>query len=450
MTDNIFQKFFNEDMIKDIMNVNLNKDIEKCLFDYQCLHVINLIASLSTNNIIIDGSDTGTGKTFCSIAVAKQLNLKPFIICPKSVINCWYEVCEKFNCESYGIVNYETIKNLMMYEDKKNINRIPCKYLTKNKNTYLWNLPKDAILIFDEVHKCTNKKTQNGQLLLASKNVKKSILLSATLADSNKSFLIYGYLLNFYKKLNQGRSWLNSFIKSNKSFNSMIYPKYGSRLIISDLKEKFPQNHITSNSYNLDPVIEQDIDTYFKYIDDKLKLINDKKLDKNEQNRTLAKITKVRIKIEKLKIDIFVELAKQYLKEGKSVIIFVNFLKTLHKLAEIFDSTCLIYGDQTNSERQINIKEFQTNQKKLIICIMKSGSQSINLHDTDGNHPRVSLISPSFSSIDLKQALGRAYRANTKSPVLQHIIFSANNCEKSISKSLQDKLSYQSNINDQL
>jgi superfamily II DNA or RNA helicase len=47
------------------------------LLEYQKSHVDKLIKSLNKYNIAIDASDTGTGKTYCALACAKQLGLKP-------------------------------------------------------------------------------------------------------------------------------------------------------------------------------------------------------------------------------------------------------------------------------------------------------------------------------------------------------------------------------------
>ena len=51
----------------------------------------------------------------------------------------------------------------------------------------------------------------------------------------------------------------------------------------------------------------------------------------------------------------------------------------------------------------------------------QAGGTGLSLHDVNGEHPRVSLISPSFSAIDLKQALGRIHRAGAKSPAVQKL-----------------------------
>lgn len=62
-------------------------------------------------------------------------------------------------------------------------------------------------------------------------------------------------------------------------------------------------------------------------------------------------------------------------------------------------------------------------------------------------HPRVSLISPTWSSIDLVQALGRVHRAGGKSKSLQRIIYTADTVEEKIADKLQYKLLNINSIN---
>jgi len=83
----------------------------------------------------------------------------------------------------------------------------------------------------------------------------------------------------------------------------------------------------------------------------------------------------------------------------------------------------------------------------LILCNIKVGSVGLSFHDKYGV-PRVSLISPSCSSIDLTQALGRIYRAGAKTPALQRIVFCANTYEENICENIKEKLNFMSKLND--
>jgi hypothetical protein len=55
---------------------------------------------------------------------------------------------------------------------------------------------------------------------------------------------------------------------------------------------------------------------------------------------------------------------------------------------------------------------------------MRAGGVGISLHDIIGDHPRVGLHSPTWSAIEMKQAIGRLYRADAKSHTKQRIVYS--------------------------
>ena len=60
----------------------------------------------------------------------------------------------------------------------------------------------------------------------------------------------------------------------------------------------------------------------------------------------------------------------------------------------------------------------------------------------------MSLIVPSYSSIQLIQALGRIHRAGSKTPCTQRIIFCSGTMEEHIVKKLKEKINNLSSIND--
>jgi Rad3-related DNA helicase len=177
--------------------MTLSEKIKKILLSYQLNNVENIIRILNNNDTCLDASDTGTGKTYSAIATCASMNMIPLIICPKAVMRVWQKVCQLFNVKPFMIVNYETIKQMKMYD--KNGNRILCPYVQyddKNKK-YIWkNLEDNIIFIFDEVHKCNNMDTFNGKLLISAKDVgKKVLILSATVCDTEEKFKIFAYIL---------------------------------------------------------------------------------------------------------------------------------------------------------------------------------------------------------------------------------------------------------------
>ena len=440
------------------VNINLKNEVSEKLYDYQIMHVFNLMSALRTNNCTLDASDTGTGKTFCALALCKQLNLRPFVICPKTVMPHWRNVCNIFNIQPLGIVNYECIKTGKYYN--KIGERVDCNFIKVTEDDinieFKWNLPKYALLIFDEAHKCKNIKTINAKLLLSAKSERKVLMLSATLSDKPKTFHIFGYMLGCYKKLTQGKNWISGMLLEDQlhigskdnylsAINRYLYPNKGSRMRIAELKDKFPENQVCADAYYLEESEKEKVNRSFKNILQYKDLITSA-LDTDSNDKILGEIVKARMEIEKAKIPIFEELIENYMENGFAVVVFLNFTDTIKELAKKFKSSCIVWGKQSNEERIKNIDDFQSNKTNLIF-VNQAICEGISLHDLNGI-PRVSLISPSFSAEKLLQTLGRIHRAGALSPAIQRICFAADTIEESICRKLNSKLQFLATLND--
>ena len=79
---------------------------------------------------------------------------------------------------------------------------------------------------------------------------------------------------------------------------------------------------------------------------------------------------------------------------------------------------------------------------------LAAGNAGISLHDLDGKFPRHSIVCPSWSAINLVQALGRIHRAEGKSPCLQKIVFAAETIEERCCERVQAKLDNLDMLND--
>jgi SNF2 family DNA or RNA helicase len=147
------------------------------------------------------------------------------------------------------------------------------------------------------------------------------------------------------------------------------------------------------------------------------------------------------------------ELTEKYLELNRSVVIFVNFIETQQQIIKQLLENNIPYstidGSQSAEEKEKNRKQFQEDKTRVIVTMIQAGGQSISLHDTVGKYPRVSLISPSFSSTELIQALGRIYRADTKTPVLQRILFCSNTSEELVCERIRKKLKFLSTLSDE-
>lgn len=451
VSERIMDIFNNKFLDDDFENVKIKYEIKRLLYNYQHLHVFNLVTAIKNNNIAIDGSATGTGKTYTSIAVCKQLNLDPIIICAKSTRSNWKLVCNKFKVNPICIVNYELIRNCKIYDSDGN--KKDSEFVFKNeKKKFCWEVekPKKTIIIYDEAHKCKNNKSQLGKLFVSSKHQCKILMLSATLCDKLDDFAVFGYMLGLYNKVLLGRNWIKGILRNDtkrigshkySSLSDSLFPDKGSRMMLEDIGSDFPKNQIIANCYDID---EKDIEVMNSKLNKLKKYYGTK--DK------LVEISDARQEIEKLKIPILLEEIIKYNEMDKSVVVFVNFINTIDTIStELYKmgiNHSIVKGGQSEDERDINIELFQYNRNEIILCTIQTGGESINLHDKNGDHPRVSIISPSLSSIELTQALGRIYRSDTKSQCLQKIIFCADTYEEKVCEIIKNKSTFINKLSD--
>lgn len=446
------------------------------LLEYQKSHTENIINSLVIYSRALDASDTGTGKTFTSVCACKTIGWIPFVICPKSVISAWVKVFEYFKCDYYGITNYELMQNCTYYNS--NGEKTKLTFLTRDvvkkdplndplgldlnsssdsesddevKYEYKWlrdKIPDNMLFIFDEAHRCKNAKTNNGQILhnLASISNVKILILSATVVDKPKYFVLIGYVLGLYDSVRKGRYWIkkvsSNFSHPMKGVHIKIYPEYASRMKVSKVKNEFPKCKIIAESRKMDNAVQ------IQEAWDEIKQATDELKAHEIKASPLPKIIYARQRIELLKLPEFIKLAKEEINKGNSVVIFVNFTDTLLMLGEKLNTTCLIYGEQKIDDRNKNIEDFQNDKYRICICNIKAGGTGISLNDTHGIFPRVAIISPTWSAQDLIQVLGRIFRAKTKSDVVQKIIFCAGTVEDDVCEMIKDKISNIAYVND--
>lgn len=83
-----------------------------------------------------------------------------------------------------------------------------------------------------------------------------------------------------------------------------------------------------------------------------------------------------------------------------------------------------------------------------MLSMISAGGVGISLHDQTGDAPRVSIISPGFSAVELRQALGRIHRSGGKSPARQYIVFAGGTIEDSVRNAVRNKLNKLDLLND--
>jgi superfamily II DNA or RNA helicase len=432
------------------------------LYPWQKKHASKLKNFLETKGFAKDGSDTGTGKTVVAIKTVKDLGLLPFVICPKAVVPNWSQwVTELYpNLTADVVHNYEKLKGGRT------------QYVKRKGKGFEWQLNRDKmVLIFDEDHYCKGEKSLNAKMLIAAKRQGYKILcLGATSCSSPLDLKALGYVLELHNATDFWNWCLHNKCRRGlwggleycgnqndlKKLHDKVYA-YGSRIKISDLPPgTFPENLVMVNKYDVDD--KESINYYYDSLLDDVNpnyedYVEEWDDDEDDERLEITKILDERRMIEELKVDLFCDLAREYIDGGNAAVVFVNFRETLHRLHNQM-LTChgiypeVIHGGQSNRERVDAINRFQSNRAKMMIVTIQSGGVGINLHDTLGNLPRRVIISPTFSAVDLKQALGRCFRSGTKSPVIQNIVFAAGTIEEHVYRSVKAKVKNIDQIND--
>ena len=418
------------------------------LLEPQKPHTKKLLDSLYFNGFAFDASPTGTGKTYCAASVAKNLNVPVIVICPKTSRKMWAGVLAKFGIKANLIINYEKLI------------RGNTPHYTFNKKDYInsrhwWEsvginvkFPKKSLVIIDECHKCKGAKSKNGEMLTALKNGGyKILLLSATAATNVTEMRSFGYAThlhngkNFYDFAREhgaendgfgGLRWTNINNKAKSGMlkiHDILFNQYNcaSKMKIEDFGDIFPENQIIAESFDLGSDGSKKLQAVYDTMADELAMLDERA--KNYSEHAFAIIMKARRMSELLKVPVTSEWIQDTLEQDISPVVFFNFSDSLQsvadKLEEHKDQIAYIVGGQSETQRNKHIEEFQTNKRRIVLANMNAGAASINLHDTDGNFPRHSLICPSWSAIMTLQALGRIYRAEGKSPCVQKFLFAS-------------------------
>lgn len=229
------------------------------LRDFQGPHFKNLWEIFSRQTSAGDFSDTGTGKTYVTVALARELEMPIFVVCMLAGMDKWQKVIREFGAKAIAVGNYEHFKTendfgemeiayypfsiWKMLTAKKSADgkkeAVPFCPFPKTKafrtyeecldylfsrtfirsrliedfeertgkslrlkareiRGYKWKLPKNTFVVFDEAHKCKAEDSQNMRLLVAAKPYVTEAL-TATPGVTPRDFRALGYCLGLHR-----------------------------------------------------------------------------------------------------------------------------------------------------------------------------------------------------------------------------------------------------------
>lgn len=414
----------------------------KQLYPVQQAHVERLGHILSRYGSALDSSETGCGKTVCAAELARQHNGPVLVICPKAVIPSWERELSERGVTAH-VTNYEQVRT--------GRNKALGGWTPRGKQ-WVWALPKGTLIVFDEAHKAAGIGTQNSKLLIEAKDRYKVLMLSATIASSPLQMRASGYVLGLHG-LGNFYAWATKYGAKKNRFNGFDFngdqkaiAELGaalshrvSRMTVADLKEHFCETQIITEPLDFG----NEISKIYAEMENELSELAERAKDdpKGAAANALVIQLRARQRAELLKVPVITEMIEDYLAEGKSIAVFVNFSQTIDSLMEKAKVTCAkIDGRQTACERESVIQAFQSDKIRLVLCNTAAGGVGVSLHDVTGNHPRVAIISPDYDERKIIQAIGRVHRAGGRTPSQQRILFAAGTIEEQVEKSVRKKI----------
>lgn len=408
------------------------------------------IAALMAGKNTIDTSDVGTGKTVVASYVAKNLKCPVAVICPKSVIPVWERELKEVGIHPVFVMNYERIR----------MGKTP-HMSKKGKKIMTWHMPKDTLVLVDEIHKAKGHFTQNAQLVISLTQQGYRIHgMSATACEDPTEMRAIGYMLglhNLNKTEGVKRNWYG-WMKSNGCYQDpwkqwrlmsrakltgikeAIYGVNACKLHIADFPSSFRDNRVF-----IEPTQFSNTKDIIKAYDDlgitpsivEAFILDESSL--SDTGCTLVDILRARQIAESFKVPDIAAQAEDFINQGFNVVVFVNFKDSVEALCRQLKCD-RIDGSQTGEERQKVIDDFQADKTHVVVANIAAGGTGVSLHDINGKRPRISLISPTFSAKDHLQTLGRIHRNGAKSDAIQKILVAADSIEEKVMESINRKL----------
>lgn len=418
-------------------------------------------ASIEKHRFFVNACGTGAGKTVMALQTVKDTGKRTLVVAPIVSHEQWRRTAKAMDCDDLllDVINIEKVS------------RGSAK-VWYNKDDG-WRLPNGALVILDECHRgCSGEKsnaTEAFALLYAYKTVS-LLAMSATLASNPMQLRMAGYwgglhgyvkssfnqfLLRHgckYESFGWGRNKRYGivFTKNAQKARDMmraIRDEFGERLMAYGPKDipDFPTETISVELVNLAKRDHDELVKAYEEMSEKVKA---------HTGIQLVDCLHERMRAELCKVPAMVEMCEQYVRsitDNYSVVMFLSFTQSREKAEKMLKELGIefrsVYGGMDEAERQKGIDEFQDNKVHVLVCMSQAASCAMSAHDSKHERMRVSLISPSFSASDMKQALGRIRRCGG-THATQVFVLASGTVEEDVATSLRKKINNIDTLND--
>lgn len=373
------------------------------LYEYQKKQEKQLINSLYKNRIVYDTSEVGSGKTYVTSSLIKQMTSpqvrntllnagipsdmcniilgysgelwfeQVIILCPKSLRLKWQRVLCSFGITNAIIHTYSTFL------------------------TTCYNITRKTLIVADEGHIIRNDNQTSNKLLSTVLRFEcRMLVISATLLDTPEQEYRLKRMFNLHASSTVSMDYSNSL-------PVFVTKRY---MIGNDDELRMA----TTAYMRLYRIFAQEID------------------ERRRQISLMQKLCKATMLLHRSYHSMTVGLINELLENNPNnkIVVIIPFIDTMKRVADEFPNiSTMMIGKNTEAERKESIDRFQAfdTTTRIMITNAKIGSVGIDLDDKHGEFPRHIIYYPTYSSIDLFQSIGRVRRADTRSAAHVHILF---------------------------
>ena len=394
-----------------------------------------ILFGLERRRLLI-GDEPGLGKTLQSIGIVDTASAYPcLVICPSSLKINWQREFEKFTDKKalvldnasrtswpyflgmgifhVAIVNYESLKKFFVW-DIKGGKTFTLKDVVFNRDINVFRS-----VIMDESHRLKDPTAQQTMFTRGIVEGKEwRILLSGTpvvnhAQDLVSQLAIMGRLLSDFggrgKFLAQYGENENLSELSDKLYDTCMIRREKAK-VLTELPDKQRTDLYVeiSNREEYD-LAAADLAAYLREYTE----CTDREIRRKMRMEALVKFMTLRSLASKGKVKQATDFIKNFLANGKPLIVFCSLKEIVKALQKQFPDAVRVTGDDNTAEKQAAVDAFQSGEARLIICSIKAAGVGLTLTASSN----VAFVEFPWTYADCCQCEDRAHRIGQKNNV---------------------------------
>lgn len=409
-----------------------------------------ILFGLERRRLLI-GDEPGLGKTLQSIGIVDTAAAYPcLVICPSSLKINWQREFEKFTDKKalvldnasrtswpyflgmgmfhVAIVNYESLKKFFVW-DIKGGKTFTLKDVVFNRDINVFRS-----VIMDESHRLKDPTAQQTMFTRGIVEGKEwRILLSGTpvvnhAQDLVSQLAIMGRLLSDFggrgKFLAQYGENENLSELSDKLYDTCMIRREKAK-VLTELPDKQRTDLYVeiSNREEYD-LAAADLAAYLREYTE----CTDREIRRKMRMEALVKFMTLRSLASKGKVKQATDFIKNFLANGKPLIVFCSLKEIVKALQKQFPDAVRVTGDDNTAEKQAAVDAFQSGEAQLIICSIKAAGVGLTLTASSN----VAFVELAWTYADCCQCEDRAHRIGQKNNVNCYYLLGQNTIDSTL------------------